>query len=212
MRRPARSRGRRRPSIRTQPYTITGAPRIVKGKVIIGNGGAEYGVRGYVSAYDAETGKLAWRFYTVPGDPSKPQENTALERALPTWTGRLVEVRRRRHGVGLDRLRSRAESPLRRHRQRLAVEPPRAQPRRRRQPVSLVDRGAQPRHRRAGLALPDDAGRHVGLHRGAADDARRSHHRRPPAQGDHAGAEERLLLRARSRDRRVAVGRQIRRR
>ena len=87
MRRAARSRGRRRPSIRTQPYTITGAPRIAKGKIIIGNGGAEYGVRGYVSAYDAETGKLAWRFYTVPGDPSKPQENKALERALPTWKG-----------------------------------------------------------------------------------------------------------------------------
>ena len=70
-----------------QPYTITGAPRIANGKIIIGNGGAEYGVRGYVSAYDAETGKLAWRFYTVPGDPSKPQENQALDRALPTWKG-----------------------------------------------------------------------------------------------------------------------------
>jgi len=70
-----------------QAYTITGAPHIAKGKVIIGNGGAEYGVRGYVSAYDAETGALAWRFYTVPGDPSKPQENKALERALPTWKG-----------------------------------------------------------------------------------------------------------------------------
>ena len=70
-----------------QPYTITGAPRIAKGKIIIGNGGAEYGVRGYISAYDAETGKLAWRFYTVPGDPSKPQENKALEKALPTWKG-----------------------------------------------------------------------------------------------------------------------------
>ena len=81
MPRAARSRGRRRRSIRQQPYTITGAPRIAKGKIIIGNGGAEYGVRGYVSAYDAETGKLAWRFYTVPGDPSKPQENKALERA-----------------------------------------------------------------------------------------------------------------------------------
>ena len=45
-------------------YTITGAPRVVKGKVIIGNGGAEYGVRGYVSAYDAATGALAWRFFT----------------------------------------------------------------------------------------------------------------------------------------------------
>ncbi len=70
-----------------QPYTITGAPRVVKGKIIIGNGGAEYGVRGFVSAYDAGTGKLAWRFYTVPGDPSKPQESKALERALPTWEG-----------------------------------------------------------------------------------------------------------------------------
>ena len=71
----------------SQPYTITGAPRIAKGKVIIGNGGAEYGVRGYVSAYDAETGKLAWRFYTVPGDPSKPQESKALAKAVPTWKG-----------------------------------------------------------------------------------------------------------------------------
>ncbi|HEU0178899.1 MAG TPA: PQQ-dependent dehydrogenase, methanol/ethanol family [Blastocatellia bacterium] len=70
-----------------QPYTITGAPRVVKGKVIIGNGGAEYGVRGYVSAYDAETGKQAWRFYTVPGDPSAPFESPALEKAAKTWTG-----------------------------------------------------------------------------------------------------------------------------
>ncbi len=71
----------------SKAYTITGAPRVANGKIIIGNGGAEYGVRGYVSAYDAETGKLAWRFYTVPGDPSKPQENKALEKALPTWKG-----------------------------------------------------------------------------------------------------------------------------
>ncbi len=56
---------------RNRPYTITGAPRIVKGMVLIGNGGAEYGVRGYVSAYDAVGGKMKWRFYVVPGDPSK---------------------------------------------------------------------------------------------------------------------------------------------
>jgi quinohemoprotein ethanol dehydrogenase len=68
-------------------YTITGAPRVVKGKVLIGNGGAELGVRGYVSAYDADTGKLAWRFYTVPGDPSKPFESPALEKAAKTWSG-----------------------------------------------------------------------------------------------------------------------------
>jgi alcohol dehydrogenase (cytochrome c)/quinohemoprotein ethanol dehydrogenase len=68
-------------------YTITGAPRVVKGKVLIGNGGAEMGVRGYISAYDAETGKLAWRFYTVPGDPSKGFESPALEKAAATWKG-----------------------------------------------------------------------------------------------------------------------------
>jgi len=68
-------------------YTITGAPRVVKGKVVIGNGGAEMGVRGYVSAYDAETGKLVWRFYTVPGDPSKPFESPFLEKAAKTWSG-----------------------------------------------------------------------------------------------------------------------------
>ncbi|HVM97348.1 MAG TPA: PQQ-binding-like beta-propeller repeat protein, partial [Candidatus Acidoferrales bacterium] len=69
----------------SRPYTITGAPRVVEGKVIIGNGGAELGVRGYVSAYEGETGKMAWRFYTVPGDPSQPFESPALERAAKTW-------------------------------------------------------------------------------------------------------------------------------
>jgi quinohemoprotein ethanol dehydrogenase len=68
-------------------YSITGAPLIVKDKVIIGNGGGEFAVRGYISAYDAETGKLSWRFYTVPGDPSKPFENKAMEVAAKTWTG-----------------------------------------------------------------------------------------------------------------------------
>ncbi|RCW67329.1 PQQ-dependent dehydrogenase, methanol/ethanol family [Pseudorhodoferax soli] len=66
-------------------YTITGAPRVFKGKVIIGNGGAEYGVRGYVTAYDAETGDQKWRWFTVPGDPAKPFEDAAMERAAKTW-------------------------------------------------------------------------------------------------------------------------------
>jgi len=68
-------------------YTITGAPRVVKGKVLIGNGGAEYGVRGYVSAYDADTGELAWRWFTVPGDPSLGFETAELESAASTWNG-----------------------------------------------------------------------------------------------------------------------------
>lgn len=72
---------------RNYRYTITGAPRVVKGNVIIGNGGGEFGVRGYVSAYNAETGNLAWRFYTVPGDPYKPFETPALAKAAPTWSG-----------------------------------------------------------------------------------------------------------------------------
>jgi quinohemoprotein ethanol dehydrogenase len=68
-------------------YTITGAPRVVKGKVIIGNGGAEFGVRGYVTAYDAATGQQAWRFYTVPGNPASPFESAAMKRAAQTWNG-----------------------------------------------------------------------------------------------------------------------------
>jgi quinohemoprotein ethanol dehydrogenase len=72
---------------KSKPYTITGAPRIIKGKVMIGNGGAELGVRGYFSAYDAETGKLIWRFYTVPGNPENGHENETMEMAAKTWTG-----------------------------------------------------------------------------------------------------------------------------
>ena len=74
------------------PYAITGAPRIAGGKVIIGNAGAEYGVRGYISAYDADTGKMAWRFYTVPGDPSKGFESKAMEAAAKTWSGEWWKV------------------------------------------------------------------------------------------------------------------------
>ncbi len=70
-----------------KPYTITGAPRVAGNKVVIGNGGAEYGVRGYVTAYDVATGEQIWRFYTVPGNPESPLEHPDLELALPTWSG-----------------------------------------------------------------------------------------------------------------------------
>ncbi|MDP3166580.1 MAG: PQQ-dependent dehydrogenase, methanol/ethanol family [Hydrogenophaga sp.] len=66
-------------------YTITGAPRVFKGKVIIGNGGAEYGVRGYITAYDAASGEQKWRWFTVPGDPSKPFEDESMAKAAKTW-------------------------------------------------------------------------------------------------------------------------------
>ena len=81
----------------TKMYTITGAPRVVKDKVVIGNAGAEFGVRGYVSAYDADTGELAWRFYVVPGDPAAAPDGAASDKALaeiaaPTWFGRWYEM------------------------------------------------------------------------------------------------------------------------
>ena len=69
-------------------YSITAAPRIAKDKVVIGNGGSEFGVRGYITAYDAKTGKQAWRFYTVPGDPKKGFESKAMESAAKTWNGK----------------------------------------------------------------------------------------------------------------------------
>jgi quinohemoprotein ethanol dehydrogenase len=78
-------------SVQTTPagtdYSITGAPRIVKGKVLIGNGGGEYGVRGYLTAYDADSGKQIWRWYVVPGDPALGLEDGSMERAVKTWRG-----------------------------------------------------------------------------------------------------------------------------
>lgn len=75
----------------SKPYTITGAPRVIDGKIIIGNGGSDYGVRGYITAYDATSGKQAWRFYIVPGNPAKPFENDAMEMAAKTWNGKWWE-------------------------------------------------------------------------------------------------------------------------
>jgi quinohemoprotein ethanol dehydrogenase len=70
------------------PLYNTGAPKIFKGKVMIGSGGTEAGPsRGYVVAHDAETGEFLWKFYIVPGDPAKGFENEAMEMAAKTWTG-----------------------------------------------------------------------------------------------------------------------------
>jgi quinohemoprotein ethanol dehydrogenase len=68
-------------------YTVTGAPRVANGRVFIGNGGAEFGVRGYVSAYDANSGELLWRFFTVPGNPADGPEDEVQARAAKTWSG-----------------------------------------------------------------------------------------------------------------------------
>jgi quinohemoprotein ethanol dehydrogenase len=72
-------------------YSITGAPRIGDGLVFIGVGGGEFYTRGYLSAYDLKTGKKVWKFYTVPGDPSKGAEGEASDDVMPmaakTWSG-----------------------------------------------------------------------------------------------------------------------------
>jgi PQQ-dependent dehydrogenase (methanol/ethanol family) len=77
----------------SKPYTITGAPRVVKGRVLIGNGGSEYGVRGYLSAYDGKTGELAWRFYTTPNAEGKADgaasDDVLAGKAAPTWGGKV---------------------------------------------------------------------------------------------------------------------------
>lgn len=76
---------------RNHAYSITGAPRAFDGKVVIGHGGADYGVRGFVTAFDAETGRKIWKFYTVPGNPADGPDgeasDSAMKRALPTWHG-----------------------------------------------------------------------------------------------------------------------------
>jgi quinohemoprotein ethanol dehydrogenase len=72
---------------RKRGYTITGAPEVAGDLVVIGNAGSDYDARGYVSAYQADTGKLAWRFFIVPRDPKLgPQDHPDLERALATWS------------------------------------------------------------------------------------------------------------------------------
>jgi quinohemoprotein ethanol dehydrogenase len=70
----------------SMPKRITGAPRVCNGKVIIGFKGSG-GARGYVSAYDAASGKKLWRFYTVPGDPARGFENPQMAMAAKTWSG-----------------------------------------------------------------------------------------------------------------------------
>jgi quinohemoprotein ethanol dehydrogenase len=77
----------------TKPLYITGAPKVFKGKVIIGNGGTEvHASRGYLTAYDADTGKFAWRFWVVPGNPADGFEDETMEMAAKTWTGEWWKV------------------------------------------------------------------------------------------------------------------------
>ncbi len=70
---------------RERAYSITGAPQVAGDVVVIGNGGAEFDSRGYVTAYDLDSGEQKWRFFLTPTDPAKPQDNPALEMAVKTW-------------------------------------------------------------------------------------------------------------------------------
>ncbi|MEY4642430.1 MAG: hypothetical protein RLZZ227_2424 [Pseudomonadota bacterium] len=76
----------------TKQYTVTSAPRVIKGQVIIGNSGSEFGVRGYLGAYNANTGEDLWRVYTVPGNPELGFENPQMEMAARTWSGNWWEL------------------------------------------------------------------------------------------------------------------------
>jgi quinohemoprotein ethanol dehydrogenase len=76
------------PTENRKNYSLTMAPRVIKGKVIIGNAGAEFApYRGYLAAFDVNNGKRLWLFYTVPGDPERGFENKAMEAAAKTWEG-----------------------------------------------------------------------------------------------------------------------------
>ena len=117
--------GKRRPPSPDDNRYITGAPRVFNGKVLIGHGGADFGhVRGYVTAYDAETGKQLWR-WSAPcrAIPANGFENDGHGDGREDLDRRVVEVRRRRHGLERHDLRPRVQPRLPRHRQRLAVEP-----------------------------------------------------------------------------------------
>jgi quinohemoprotein ethanol dehydrogenase len=75
----------------SKPYTITGAVRVADGKVLIGNGGAELGTRGYLTAYNPDNGEIEWRFWVVPGNPADGFENPDMEAAAATWAGQWWE-------------------------------------------------------------------------------------------------------------------------
>jgi hypothetical protein len=90
--------------------TISGAPRVGRGKVFIGNANMDVAPnRGHVDAFDAKTGRHLWRFYTIPGDPAKGFENPAMAMAAKTWGQGLMERNCRWIGAGCHHLRSKAE-------------------------------------------------------------------------------------------------------
>ena len=178
------------------------APLVVKGKVLVGNSGGELGVRGWLTALDAADGSLAWRAYSTGPDrdvligprfkPFYPQDRGKDLGRPRLAAGRLAD--RRRHGLGLDLLRSRAEPDLLRHRQSRPLEPRAAA---RRQQVDRRHLRPRPGHRRGGLVLPVEPARPVRLRRD-----QREHPARPAEwAGSRARCSSARAQRLRLRDR-----------
>ncbi len=191
--------------------TITGAPRTFKGKVIIGQGGGDSGSRGYVTAYDQATGRQAWRFYVVPGSPEENRGDPAMEMAARTWgsgeywktgTGGTVW-----HGITFDPELGRIyigtgnSGPY---------DAKKRRSRRRRQSVPSLDRRARSRHRQISLALSGQPARGLGLQGDDGHGHRDADYRRQTPQGADAGADQRLFLCARPRDRQTDLRRKDR--
>ena len=199
---------------RNKPYTITGAPRIANGKVLIGNGGAEYGVRGYVTAYNAETGEQAWRWFTVPGDPSKPFEDASMEAAAKTWDPAGKWWINGGGGTAWDSIVFDPELNL------VYIGTGNGSPwnHRKRSPA-----GGDNLYLSSIVALNADTGKYVWHYQETPGDNWDYTATQPliladltidgePAQGDHARAEERLLLRRRPHQRQVHLGEELRQR
>ena len=191
-------------------YTITGAPRVAKGKVFIGSGGAEFRARGFIAAFDWATGEELWRFHTVPGNPADGFENAAMERAAATWGGEWWELGG--GGTVWDSITydpatnlvlfgtGNAEpwNPAGNGRDKVAGARGLG-----RQPLHQLDRRGERRHRRVRLALPGNARGPLGLRFQRPDHARRPDHRRRAEARRAARAEERLFLHPRREDRQV---------
>ncbi len=176
-----------------EKYSFTHAPLVIKDKVIEGTAGGEFGIRGFIAAFDVNTGKEAWRFYTVPG-PGEPGHET--------WAGDSWK-----HGgapdLGYRVLRPANESDLLGNRQ-----PGSGLERRRtarRQPLQLFRGGARRRYREAQMALPVLAAQRVRLGFRADSRAGRYPMERQAAKGDGVGEPQRDVLCTRPDDGRVSA-------
>ena len=177
---------------------ITGAPLVFKDTVLIGQGGTDFGAtRGYVTAYQAQTGRKLWRFYLVPGDPAKGFENDAMRMAAKTWTGQWW-----RFGGGGTVWNAMTYDP---EFNRIYLGTGNGAPwnRKIRSPgggdnlfLSCIV-ALRGRHRALRVALPDHARGHLGLRCRGGHGAGDAQHPRHAPQGAAAGAQERVLLRPR---------------